>query len=392
MSDSIFDDLSEGKEVALDFDSLRRHGIELVQKMAGNTWTDYNLHDPGVTILEALCYAITDMAYQTDFDITDQLTNKNGTINHRANSFFAKKNILTNNPVTVTDYRKAIIDDIDEVDNVWLTPAIPGNSVNAINGLYKIVVKPGIDYASQWAPGSAAEKKLKDKVKASFIAKRNLCEDVGDITILQPVKLHVKAEIQIDAVVVPEVALAQICYALQLAVNQPVNYSTERELLQQGYTIDEIYSGPNLKNGLITDADLPERLRSIDANNLIQTVSNVEGVVMVKSLMLCRTGDDNYTKLLTLNENEYGYLRVDLALPFDIGLVVDRYRITIRKNLFNDILQNILKAANRSFVRSMQADAELAGTFRDATTYYSLQNYFPLVYGIGQEGLLSSAP
>ncbi len=39
-----------------DFSSLRQEGIALVQALSGGTWTDYNLHDPGVTILEALCY------------------------------------------------------------------------------------------------------------------------------------------------------------------------------------------------------------------------------------------------------------------------------------------------------------------------------------------------
>lgn len=29
----------------------------------GATWTDDNAHDPGVTLLQALAYAITDLAY-----------------------------------------------------------------------------------------------------------------------------------------------------------------------------------------------------------------------------------------------------------------------------------------------------------------------------------------
>jgi hypothetical protein len=35
----------------LDFVSLRKQGIDYVQQLAGDIWTDYNLHDPGVTIL-----------------------------------------------------------------------------------------------------------------------------------------------------------------------------------------------------------------------------------------------------------------------------------------------------------------------------------------------------
>lgn len=42
--------------------------------MGSSLWTDYNIHDPGITILEALCYALTDIAYRAGWDINDLLT------------------------------------------------------------------------------------------------------------------------------------------------------------------------------------------------------------------------------------------------------------------------------------------------------------------------------
>ncbi len=38
------------------YDLLRREGIKHIEKLSGNIWTDYNTHDPGITLLEALCY------------------------------------------------------------------------------------------------------------------------------------------------------------------------------------------------------------------------------------------------------------------------------------------------------------------------------------------------
>ncbi|NBQ69842.1 MAG: hypothetical protein EBU46_13880 [Nitrosomonadaceae bacterium] len=38
----------------LDFETLRKEAIGKVQELSGDIWTDYNLHDPGVTILEQL--------------------------------------------------------------------------------------------------------------------------------------------------------------------------------------------------------------------------------------------------------------------------------------------------------------------------------------------------
>ena len=44
----------------LGFDALRALGVDWAQQASGRLWTDYNLHDPGVSLLEALCYAITE--------------------------------------------------------------------------------------------------------------------------------------------------------------------------------------------------------------------------------------------------------------------------------------------------------------------------------------------
>ncbi len=44
---------------ALDYDTLRREGIKHIERPGSTFWTDYNTHDPGITILEQLCYAIT---------------------------------------------------------------------------------------------------------------------------------------------------------------------------------------------------------------------------------------------------------------------------------------------------------------------------------------------
>ena len=51
----------------MDYALLRDEGIKAIAKLAGNRWTDYNSHDPGITILETLCYAITDLSYRLAF-------------------------------------------------------------------------------------------------------------------------------------------------------------------------------------------------------------------------------------------------------------------------------------------------------------------------------------
>jgi len=51
--------------ISLDFDLLRAEGIQHLENLATEVWTDFNAHDPGITILELLSYAITDLGYRT---------------------------------------------------------------------------------------------------------------------------------------------------------------------------------------------------------------------------------------------------------------------------------------------------------------------------------------
>jgi hypothetical protein len=52
---------------------MRQKGLEYIQLLGSKFWTDYNIHDPGISILEALCYALTDLGYRTSLDIKDLL-------------------------------------------------------------------------------------------------------------------------------------------------------------------------------------------------------------------------------------------------------------------------------------------------------------------------------
>lgn len=114
-----------------DFQFLLKEGLRYIEQLGHKFWTDYNPHDPGITILDVLCYAITELGYRADFDIKDILTSKNGKIEN--NTFFTAANIFTNAPLTEADYRKLLID-IEGVANAWLL-ATQKNKDN--DGYYK---------------------------------------------------------------------------------------------------------------------------------------------------------------------------------------------------------------------------------------------------------------
>ena len=40
--------------VAMNYSALREGGMELIRKWASQSWTDHNIHDPGITILSTV--------------------------------------------------------------------------------------------------------------------------------------------------------------------------------------------------------------------------------------------------------------------------------------------------------------------------------------------------
>ena len=108
---------------AEDYYLLRRKGIGFIEGMGSRQWTDYNSHDPGITILEALCYAITDLAYRAGWDIRDILAPETPSSDpsqpYPNQAFFTARQILTVNPTTPDDFRRLLID-LDTVRNAWV--------------------------------------------------------------------------------------------------------------------------------------------------------------------------------------------------------------------------------------------------------------------------------
>jgi len=104
-----------------DYAFLRADGIEHIEKLAHKIWTDYNIHDPGISMLELLSYAITDLGYRTDYPIKDILTEEQTGVSVNRSNFHTALDILTCHSVTFDDLRKILID-IVGVRNAWIEP------------------------------------------------------------------------------------------------------------------------------------------------------------------------------------------------------------------------------------------------------------------------------
>lgn len=107
---------------AQDYEALRELGMERIRALSSSLWTDHNSHDPGVTVLEALAYAVTDLGYRTGFPTADLLTRPDGRIGPASETgLFPAHEALTCSPITVADHRRVLLR-LRDVRNAWLDP------------------------------------------------------------------------------------------------------------------------------------------------------------------------------------------------------------------------------------------------------------------------------
>jgi hypothetical protein len=368
-----------------DFSSLRQEGIALVQALSGDTWTDYNLHDPGVTILEALCYAMTDLAYRTDFPIADILADPKGLIHPEANSFFPKADILVSNPVTINDYRKVLLDQVPELYNVWLEPVTCGAITESLQGLYRLTVQVRKDLAPRLLTDDSLATSVQDAVRKCLVARRNVCEDVIDpIIVLKPASIKVSADIEVDGPGTPEAILSNIYSALEDAINPPIPFFSEDTLRQRGYTVEDLYAGPALSKGFIPDDSLLDRPVMIDPSELIKAISQVDGVKYVRKL--------NVTDESPLVDDQPNRLAPGYFPCFDdsreaspIRLFHDGYQVPVTETVFQDYHLVKRETARRAQIPVSAPPVVLKGVYRDPAAYHSIQYLFPGIYGLTED-------
>lgn len=103
-----------------DFEFLREQGMSLIQMIAENTWTDHNLHDPGITLWEAICYALTESGLRAGMEVKDLIASS--APDHQP-EFFTAAQVLPSAPVKLSDFQKILISH-PLVNSAWVFPLV----------------------------------------------------------------------------------------------------------------------------------------------------------------------------------------------------------------------------------------------------------------------------
>lgn len=501
-----------------DYSFLRKRGIEHIEKLGSRIWTDYNTHDPGITILDMLCYAITDLGYRTAYPVEDILAEKTengaGSANAEKSVFFTAREIMTVNPVTESDYRKVIID-VPGVKNAWLKPADPEVKVYidrkdcglttagdkervddvGLSGLYEVTIEleddrdvgdlnrrcmrlalegfsmdvflPGwgeffkdgfkpdrfeftdikpversrkytavagaykdgtllgeygctiVSYGdkteenrakieaglNRTGKGSLSEQyrtvvaKASDvagKVRSVLQAKRNICEDFVRINGVEVEEVVVCADVELTTNADLEETLSEIYFRVGEFLSPGVRFHTLEELFEKGKKADEVFCGPVLSHGFIDDDDLERSSfrEAVHTSDIIGIIMSIPGVVAVKELMLsslhgCEVLNKGERWCLKLGERRLARLSIERSrLTFFKGFMPYHAKPEKTADL---LVEKTAKAGGKRLPDGAYDLPVPAGVKRHIQSYSSIQNNFPLCYGIGREGLPRSA-
>lgn len=397
-----------GVDEAASFAALRSAGIAALQDLCGEVWTDYNLHDPGVTVLEQLAYGLTDLAYRTGFDMADYLTGPDGTIDYAGLALYPPEEILPPAPLTIEDYRRLLYGAIPELADVWIRA---GNG-----GLLEVdVLAEHEDPAAALAREATDAAALTRRVRQVYASHRALGADLARVRVLRPRACYLRGEIDTWGDRSQAEVLAQILFDCGRYLSSGLSAQRLRDVIALDWSPEQVYDGPAAHHGHIGVRPGGDDVAPVTVSELIGVIQKIDGVRRIRTLSLV---DAELRPLAGIARD-----RADgtaAVLPFPAGEAqIELLRLQPEQGIEYGVSEQMIPPAQswRSANRLLYEQARLelaklrfeqrafragdsgartryalpAGRRRELHAYYSVQHEFPAVYGIGKYGLPESA-
>lgn len=162
---------------------LQRKTLEELQRISGEVWTDYNPHDPGITIADTVNYALTEIDYKLNFNFEDYLTSPNGTWQTGKYGLFPASEVYPTTPVKADDYRRLVLAHFPMVQQVTVKTDRETQTYD-----FRLSLSPFYD----------DENSIIGRVRYFLNNHRNLCENIGKVEICHPKPLTFEAEFEIS--------------------------------------------------------------------------------------------------------------------------------------------------------------------------------------------------
>ncbi|HEY9102420.1 hypothetical protein [Chitinimonas sp.] len=368
------------------YTALRERGIALTQGLSGNDWTDYNHHDPGVTLLEVLCYALTEGVFGAELPVADLLAEPSGEIHYRRHGLHAAEEILPCRPTTELDQLRWILDRVPQIRHLRMTMQLGRSELP--NGLWQMAVR---------APARVGEAAASAAARA-YWSQRNLGEDLARAPrVLAPRWCSLRIALSIGGAreltdILAE--LVQRCSDLISAAPPRTPRQVrlaELDATGQPLPPSELFDGPPLKFGWIASSDLErDPANRLFFSDLILALQQIEGVEEIRYLSLAAEG-------LAASEGALPWHGPDWALQLrwpDTPELLDGWTVTRRgstlsidreallQRLRDELLAN--QVIPQDIVRVGSAAAEMlarpSGHPTPEAVYHAAFNHLPPIY------------
>lgn len=362
---------------SVDLEVLKQRGVKRIQELAGNNWTDYNFHDPGITILETLCYALADLAYRAEFDISDILhppaKQKIG------NSLFLPHEVLATSPLSILDF-KGLILDIEGVKNCEI---IASHNEKVIPGSFdvKIEIHPDYDEASE-------KEDIKRLVKEVLTTNRpiGIIFNKVDFFDFDPVGIILDIELKDDSE--PRKIVLEFFKSLQNYFSPEITFKSLQDLIDSGTPTETIFSGPILKNGFLLDDEIQDHTirQQLFISELMSLAMSIHGVSFIRQLKVVGSDNEEYNWIYNVSNG-----KVPKIDPLRSSFIC-RYKnaIVFQSNAKSTELI-ISSKINHHSSHTQNKLLKRVGNEKNLSKYYSIQNDFPETYGIGLKGPAAGA-
>ncbi|MBT3444881.1 MAG: hypothetical protein HN443_07560 [Flavobacteriaceae bacterium] len=375
----------------MEYDFLRQLGVDWIQRISGKKWTDYNYHDPGITFLEQLCYALTDLGYRTNFPIQDILLSSNEDFDLEKNNLLIPANkIFSSAPLNLLDFRKIIIQQIPNVKNAWIK-SVEENQFG-FKGIYNVLIQCDEEI------GYDEINDIKSQVDQLLMQDRSLCTDFQDIKILQKDTLSISAQISLDSFVLGESVLAEVYQKIEKTINPSVPFLEYDDMIAKGYSPLDLFTGPPVTNGFVDETDLKSKTNEIYVSEIKELIENIEGVVSVDQIDVFKNGIKVFDDLIPFGEDNYPSLEKNIQNYHNASERILFFRNNNKYEIDTVILSQLYDAltvaSKTSFFKPRQIESkDFISRFskKEVEEYFSIQNELPSIYGLKQNELSSSA-
>ncbi|CAK9885825.1 MAG: hypothetical protein XXXJIFNMEKO3_02242 [Candidatus Erwinia impunctatus] len=331
------------------FEQLYQSGLTYIQQLSGHLWTDYNTHDLGITILEQVCYALTDLIYRCEFDVSDYLSDNAGNIDYRAQGLALPQAILPAYPQLSEEYEAWLLARLPELDKVWLrwsedAPQLGIYTINAqLNHFYALSQQHSVSGNS---PVATQQHAAIERIRSEFHCVRAVAEDLAAIELTGRYPLMLSATLHISDEVSDVTRLAASLYHRIAMGLESITQNTSVQMIKESLLAEE-------------------------------------GVQQVDKLQFTQCSDDaGDSEWLPLDEIvPFSYLRLP-ALSTTAGIKIIQFQHPIEIDYADLVIQieQIQYQRRAAQLSSVTPPALPAGRYFAFSRYESIQTLFPRNY------------